>query len=358
VIRNELESPSDPWLQEDLEKLAMSDLPLDELRDCTILVTGATGLVGSQTVRALACINRLRKTNIQILAMIRNTKKASAIFGDLLRRGDIYPVVADLNEHFEISSDIDYVIHCAAVTTSKTMISRPVETIETAIEGTINLMETVRHKNLRAFLYISSMEVYGQWDGSRDVTEDVMGYVDPLVIRSNYPMCKRMCENLCIAYSAEYGVNVRIARLAQTFGAGVLPGENRVFAQFARAAMSGTDIVLHTRGLSEGNYCYTADTVRGLLMILAKGSNGEAYNICNEDTHTTIGGMAEFVADNIAGGKISVTYDIPESNAYGYAADTKMKLSSSKLRELGWKPHYSLEDCYRRMMGTMSTFAT
>ena len=77
-----------------------------------------------------------------------------------------------------------------------------------------------------------------------------------------------MCENMCVAYGTQYEVPVKIARLAQTFGAGVLPGENRVFAQFARSAMKGSDIVLHTEGKSEGNYCYTADAVRALLTIL------------------------------------------------------------------------------------------
>lgn len=355
MIHNVLESPADPWLQEDLERLAQCGLPFEAFDGKAILVTGATGLVGSQTVRALAAINRLRRTNIQILAMIRNLRKAQQIFGDLLQRGDIYPVVADLNGEISIPSPVDYIIHCAAVTASKTMVTKPVETIVTAIRGTRSILELAREKHVTAFCYLSSMEVYGQWDGSREVTEDVMGYVDPLVIRSNYPMSKRMCENLCACYQSEYGVGIRIARLAQTFGAGVLPGETRVFAQFAQSVLSGQDIVLHTRGLSEGNYCYTADTIRALFTILLKGENGQAYNVCNEAAHTTIAGMAEFAAKVLAEGRIHVVYDIPEDNRFGYAADTRMRLSSAKLRALGWEPQYSLEDCYRRMIGSMQT---
>ncbi|WP_130838059.1 NAD-dependent epimerase/dehydratase family protein [Lachnoclostridium sp. Marseille-P6806] len=353
-MRNILESPNDPWLQEDLERLAASDLPLQELEGRAVLVTGATGLIGSQTVRALAAVNRLRRMNIRILALVRNIRKAEQIFGDLLQRGDIYPVIADLTAELTIAAPIDYIIHCAAVTASKTMVTRPVETIGTALDGTRSILELAREKNVAAFCYLSSMEVYGQWDGSRMVTEDVMGYVDPLVVRSNYPMSKRMCENLCACYRSEYGVNVRIARLAQTFGAGVLPGENRVFAQFARAVMRGEDIVLHTAGQSEGNYCYTADTVRALLTILLRGESGQAYNVSNEAAHTTIAGMADFAARVLAEGRIRVVFDIPETNTFGYAADTKMTLSSAKLRALGWEPEYSLEDCYRRLMGSLA----
>ena len=78
---------------------------------------------------------------------------------------------------------------------------------------------------------------------------------------------------MCVAFNSEYGVQVKIARLSQTFGAGILPGENRVFAQFARSIIEGKDIVLHTRGLSEGNYCYIRDTIMGLFFILFKGKN-------------------------------------------------------------------------------------
>ena len=353
-----LESPDDPYLQEDLEKTAGGDIPLEELKNTTILVTGATGLVGSCMVRTLACINRIHDAGITILALVRNAEKAKQIYGDLLMRGDMNLVLADLTQPLPDSAaglgiPVDYIIHGAAVTASKTMVSKPVETIRTALDGTRNILDLAREKSVRSFVYLSSMEVYGQWDGSCDVTEDRMGYVDPLAVRSNYPEGKRLCENMCVAYLTQYQVPVRIARLAQTFGAGILPGENRVFAQFARSAMNGTDIVLHTKGLSEGNYCYTADTIRALLTLLVKGKNGEAYNISNEENHTTIADMAEFAAEKLAGGKIRVVFDIPQSNTFGYAADTKMKLSAAKMRNLGWEPQYNLEQCYRRMMGSM-----
>ena len=146
---------------------------------------------------------------------------------------------------------------------------------------------------------------------------------------------------------------VKIARLAQTFGAGILPGENRVFAQFARSAIKGEDIVLHTKGLSEGNYCYTRDCVTGLLTILLKGTDAAAYNVSNPAAHTTIVEMAVLVAEKIAGGKIKVVFDIPQDNAFGYAADTKMKLNSDKLQALGWKPEVGLEEAYQRMINEM-----
>lgn len=248
---------------------------------------------------------------------------------------------------------VDYIFHCASITASKMMIEKPVETLLISVEGTKNILNFAQEKKCASVVYISSMEVYGAFNESKEVREENLGYIDHLKVRSNYPESKRLCENMCVAYYTEFGVPVKIARLAQTFGAGILPGENRVFAQFARSAMQGKDIVLHTKGQSEGNYCYTRDCITGLLTILLKGTNAEAYNVSNPRTHTTIAEMANLVAEKIADGKIKVVFDIPEDNTFGYAADTKMKLNSDKLQALGWKPEVALEEAYRRMMGEL-----
>lgn len=127
-----------------------------------------------------------------------------------------------------------------------------------------------RKKHVEAFVYVSSMEVYGVFSNlGRDVTEEDMGFIDPLSVRSNYPESKRLCENMCVAYYQEYAVPVRIARLAQTFGAGILPGENRVFAQFVRSVMNGNDCIAHTgkirrelllyHGCCTGTACYCVE---------------------------------------------------------------------------------------------------
>lgn len=272
----------------------------------------------------------------------------------MYNRKDLKIVYGDILDEICITEDVDYIIHCASITASKMMVEKPVETIETALHGTKNILDFSVKKKCKSFVYVSSMEVYGSFfSENNNVAEENIGYLNPLKIRSNYPESKRMCENMCIAYMAEYGVPVRIARLAQTFGAGILPGENRVFAQFARSVIRNENIVLHTKGLSEGNYCYTSDTCLALLLLLGKGTNGEAYNISNPATHTTIANMASMVCDKIAENKIKVIFDIPESNTYGYAADTKMRLNIDKMRKLGWVPRVGLEEAYRRLIESM-----
>lgn len=339
---------NDHYFQEDLTILKNSSIPLEELRNSICLVTGATGLIGSQLVRALVNFD----ANITVIALIRNEEKARSIYGELTNK--IVFVKADITSPISWEGNVDYIIHCASVTTSKIMVSRPVETLVTAIDGTKNILEFARTKGVKSMVYVSSMEMYGTFDeAGYEVREENLGYVDPLKVRSNYPESKRLCENMCVAYLSEYFVPVKIARLSQTFGAGVLKGENRVFAQFARSVIRGENIVLHTEGLSEGNYCYTRDAVKALLILLIKGADGEAYNISNPETHTTIADMAYMVANKIAEGRIKVIFEIPEANKYGYASDVKMKLNSDKMQALGWIPEVGLEEAYRRLIGSL-----
>lgn len=338
-------------LEEDFDKITKRDISWDALRNSSFVITGATGLIGSLIVKYLLYANRTMNFGAKIYAVVRNVEKADKIFAEEKTDALTY-VVADLTkEKVNCEGDCDYIVHAAAVTASKVMVSDPVGTICTSIDGTEKMLQLAVEKKVKAFIYISSMEIYGQPTVGGKTAEKDLGYVDIENVRSCYPEGKRMCECLCTAYAAQYGVNVISARLAQTFGAGILPTENRVFAQFARSVMRGENIVLHTTGESEGNYVYTADAIAAIMTLLVKGKAGEAYNIANEDSHITIRNMAELVAREIAGEKIQVVIDIPEDSvSFGYAPPVKMWLDASKMRELGWKPEIGLVEAYKRMI--------
>lgn len=340
-------------LLEDLQSVAESNIPFEEFKDCSFLITGATGLIGSLLIRALLYCNQKRNLGLKVYAVVRSVEKAKRLFGE--EAPALEYVVADLEaDEIALAADCDYVIHAAAVTASKLMVSDPVGTIKTSIDGTEKLLRFAVDKKARAVVYISSMEIYGQPKAEGKTAEKELGYIDIGAVRSCYPESKRMCECLCSAYAAQFGLNVKSARLAQTFGAGILPTENRVFAQFARSALEGKNIVLHTTGESEGNYVYTADAVRAILLLLIRGEAGEAYNIANEASHTTIRNMAKLVAEQFGKGQVQVIIDIPEDGAaLGYAPPVKMHLDSSKMRALGWEPKVGLTESYRRMMQYM-----
>ncbi len=351
----QLECPSDLTLQDDLEQIVASPIPWEKLNNSTVLITGATGLIGSQIVRTLLAANRIRNCNIRILALVRSVDKATRIFGNLLCRSALEIIVCDITESISIGHKVDYIFHAASVTSSKEFITHPVEAIDVAVLGTKNILNFAKEKKCKSIVYLSSMEAYGTVFTVDDhrTTERELGYIDVTKVRSCYPEAKRICENMCVCYCSQYGVPVKIARLAQTFGAGVDLSDNRVFAQFAKAAMEGKDIVLHTKGESNGNYCYTADAIVGLFIILTQGVNPEIYNVVSERATTTIYKMAKMVSEKIGMGKSNVEFDIPENTSvYGYAQDVKLRLSSEKLESLGWKPSIApeLETMYTRLV--------
>lgn len=334
---------TDPILRADLARIAEGFPHWQELSGRSVLITGATGLVGSTLVRALCAA----PVPITVIAHVRNEQKARAMFGEL----PITYAVGDVTAPICCDGPVDHILHTASVTASKTFVTQPVETLTTAIDGTRSLLEFAREKNVASMVYVSSMEAYGITDPGLDhVTERDLGYIDILSVRSSYSEGKRICECLCAAYAGEYGVPVRIARLAQTFGAGVSSTDGRVFAQFTRSCLEGRDIVLHTEGKSMGNYCYTADAVRGLLTILLRGKNANAYTVVGDGTSMPIREVAQLVSDTLTGGETKIIFDIPESAlTYGYAPDVTMRLSNEKLKALGWEPEVSLPDMFRRL---------
>lgn len=306
------------------------------------LITGATGYIGSMLINQII----QSEENMYITALVRNKNDSVTRFptGLVIVQTDL----SDTAEMNKLELNVDYIIHCASITKSSEMVSHPVEVVESIVNTTQNVMELAKRCKPKSVVMLSSMEMYGNINCSdgHKVSEKECGNIELLNARSCYPLGKRMAENICYSYYKEYGVPVKIARLAQTFGKGIMPGENRVFAQFARAAKDKNNIILHTQGNSMGNYCDIGDAVNGIMTILHKGGDGEAYNVVNEENTMTIRQMAEMVCTEIADGAISVEYDIPENNTYGYATDTGLRLSGQKLMSLGWRPQKSLAEMY------------
>lgn len=327
------------------------NIPFSELEHKTVLITGATGLIGQMLVQTLCYLGRTMNMDITVIAAVRNQEKAERLFRDLTDSGQVILLVNDILQPISTDLPVDYILHTASQTSSKGFIHSPVETIHTAFIGTDNLLKLAAEKKIRKFVYLSTMEVYGTPETSEKITEDYVGNLNTMSVRSCYPVSKRMCENLCCSYSAEYGVPINVIRLTQTFGSGVTYDDGRVFAEFARCAVENRDIILHTSGKTERNYLYTADAVRAILTVMLKASCGEVYNAANEETYCSIREMAELVADKIADGKIKVRMETSEpAEQFGYAPVLHMNLDTSRLKALGWKPAVDLEEAYRRMI--------
>ena len=318
------------------------------LKNSKVLVTGATGLLGTHLAFAIAMANRLQNLGLKLYLQYRNPEKALRIYGsEFLSREDIYPVTGNITDELNLPEEPDYIFHTASPTSSRYFVTHPVETVLDAVNGTANVLK--HGKNAKAAVYLSSLEVYGICE-NETVNEQSYGYIDYRNVRSSYSEGKRICETLCTGYWKEYGVPVKTVRLSQTFGTGVEYGDGRVFAEFLRCAMEKRNIVLHTAGNTLRSYLDAADAVTGILTVAEKGEAGEVYNLSNPKTAISIREMASAVAGFFPESGIDVITDIPENlEGYGYNPEMKIILDIQKAEALGWHPQYDLSDMYKKM---------
>lgn len=338
-------------LEKDIDEIVLNCKFLKELEKASVLVTGSTGLLGSILVKSL-----LKNKNIKVYACYRNEDKFQSVFKNYFC-DDLIPICSDIL-NLDISNlNIDYIVHGASITDSKTFVEKPIETLNIAIDGTRNLLNQCINKNIKSFVYLSSLEIYGTFydsDDIKNVKENDSGYIDTMSVRSSYSEGKRIVENMCSSYCSEYKIPIKVARLCQTFGAGVLYNDNRVFAQFARAIIENKNIVLKTKGETVRNYCYTTDAVSGIITLLVKGNIGEAYNIANMKTTISIVEMANLLCSIYSDSKTKVIFELSEdATKLGYNPVVKLQLDSSKLQSLGWKANISLEEAFKRLIEYM-----
>ena len=337
-----------PVFREDMEYIAGADfIPWDKLRGKTLFITGATGLIGFNLISALVYMNLYKNLPLKILALVRNEAKARERFAEIIAEGaPLEFIVGDLEHISHVVDMVDYIIHGGSPTASRYFAEHPVETIRMNLTGATTLLEMAREKQVESFLFLSSMEVYGSLHREEKVDENHESFVNTMNPRSSYPEAKRMIEAMCASYNAEYNVPVKVIRLTQTFGAGVRKEDNRVYAQFMRSALAGEDIVLHTQGRTRRSYLYTADAVTAILTVLLKGESGQAYNAANEETYCSIKEMAELVADIY---DVNVVIKESTENLKLYPEELYMNLLTKKIKDIGWKCKYELNDMFYRM---------
>lgn len=330
-------------------KLKNCGVQTEALRNSAILITGGSGMIGTALAANLMGLEEECGLGIRILLMVRDENKINKSLEKYIRSGNIKLIVGDVINPIEINESADYIIHAASITVSKAMIEKPVEVILTSVCGTKNILDYAKKVNAKSVVYLSSMEAYGFTENEALLDENNIQYLNPLAIRSCYPESKRMAENMCVSYFSEYGVPVKIVRLAQTFGKGVLENDSRVFAEFARCAKNNKDIVLLTDGSSKRMYLDTSDAASAIITVLLKGENSAAYNAANKETYCSIAEMAQLVADNVANGKIKVCFKLNGDNSH-FSPTHKFLLDTSKIEALGWHADVGLKQMYIEMM--------
>lgn len=334
-------------LLDDLEMIINDDIRWEKLKGKTVLITGASGMVGSYMLYTLTRLNDKFDYGIKVIAMLRNPDKLSQETKD---RKDVEILVHDVTEKICLTEKVDYVIHAASPASPLIMQNHPVETIAANTLGTFNTLNLAKEHQAEGYLFISSREIYGQpAEGQEFFYENTYGFVDQLNPRSCYSEGKKAAETMCVSFKEEYGLNVKIARLAHTYGPGMSIYDGRVQADFLNNVYHNEDIVLKSEGTAVRTYTYIADAIGGLFRILLN-SEEVVYNIGNEDGKVSIKELAEIMVSIYPEKNLKLIFDIPEGGTKGTAPYTLGILNSGKLRELGWKPRYSVKDGFERTL--------
>lgn len=338
--------------QKDLQSICEEKLPFEKLAGCRILVTGATGLIGSCLVDTFMYLKRTGKLPMKLDVLCRARSRAERFFGDYVNDTDFHIIEGDLTGNVQLLERYDYVIHGAGNNHPVAFAGEPVETMKTSLLGTMNLLDMlVKQKDSHpVFLFLSTGEIYGNVSkqNEKGCTEEDIGSIDSMNPRSCYPEAKRAAETLCVSYAREYGLHTKVARLAYIFGATYQEESTKADVQFLKKSVAGEDIVMKSPGRQYRSYCYLADAVTGILYILLLGESGQAYNVANQKGDVTIRRFAEILAETAG---VQVKFENPEGvEQRGYSTLNQEILNPEKLEHLGYRAKVELKEAFDRIL--------
>lgn len=340
-----------PIIREDLELIVCAKIPWDILEGKNILISGANGFLPAYMVETILFLNdqRFRK-KAKVFALVRNKERALDRFSFYIGRKDIEYIIQDVCVPVREKIHFDFIIHAASQASPKYYGIDPVGTISANTIGTANLLNIAVNNKSECLLFFSSGEVYGKIKKEdMPMKESKYGYIDPIAIRSCYAEGKRAGENMCISWNKQFGQPVKIIRPFHTYGPGMRFDDGRVYADFISDIIFNRNIKIKSDGKAIRAFCYLADAVAGFFTVLLKGENTHAYNIGNEEGEISIRDLANMLVSIFPekGLKVEMNAKLNRED-YIKSNVSYNSPNTSKLRNLGWKPYYSLEEGFKR----------
>ncbi len=338
-------------ISEDIEEILLSELPYEKFYGKTVLISGANGYVPSYFVHLFLGMNDKKHAGIKVIALCRNYERATERFEDYIEREDFEILIQDVCDPIYIDREINIFIHAASPAGIKTRHDDPVNTFLANVKGAENMLNLAVKNPCEYFLFLSSVDVYGRMDTNERLKESDSGYLDPLNVRNAYSCGKRAAESLCKAYQIKYNLPVYIVRPFQIMGPGPELNDGRLHIDFISQILEKKQIILKSDGSAIRNFMYITDAIRGMFYVMLKGKPGEAYNIVSEQGEMSVKDLAEIMARNVADNSIEIIFDYEQRNAIEVTSALSVVIGdSSKLRGLGWKCKYSVEEGATRMM--------
>lgn len=343
-------------ITQDMEDIYSRDLPWKELDGKTIVLTGAYGMLASYIVYFLFFIRNKKNIKVNLIAIVRNKDKFYKKFSDITEMDNITVIENDVSEPMDIDGNIDYIIHAASLASPQYYSVCPVDVLNPNTIGTYYLLQLAKEKNVKGFLMFSTCDIYGVPNAVNGmITEDSYGRMDTLDIHNCYSESKRMAETMCKAFNVQYGIHTKIARIAHTYAPTMdIDNDPRVFASFVKNIVTGQDIVMKSDGSGKRSFCYITDAIAGYFMILFKGVDGEAYNVCNTSQFISVKELADTLVSLYPEKNLKVIRKERQKSEH-YTENSLLVgcdniPDNSKLMELGWSADVDIEEGFKRVI--------
>ena len=299
-----------------------------------MLVLGGAGFLGSWLTEALL------RAGARVVVVDDFSTGSLDNIKHLLDGPGIELLKGDVRSFRPCSYDFDYVMNLAARPAPEDYSRHPVKTLLVSAEGSLNALEIARRCDA-TYVFTSTSEVYGSAEVI-PTPEDYWGRVNPVGPRSCYVEGKRYAEALAMAYYREYGLDVRISRIFNTYGPRLdvkMPGYGRVITKFILQALRGEPITVHGDGMQTRSFLYVLDCVEAhLLLMLRSEARGEVVNIGSEE-EVTILELAHIIKE-LTGSKSPIIHTPPRPED-----PRRRKPDISKARRLlGWEPRTPLRE--------------
>ena len=293
-----------------------------------ILITGGTGFIGNHLCR------RLLQDGHYIICLDNNFTGSMENIQDLIQYPNFEFIRHDITE--SILLEVDQIYHLACPASPKAYQYNSIKTIKTNILGTMNALGIAKRTKARILL-TSTSEVYGDPQISPQV-EEYWGNVNPIGIRSCYDEGKRVAETLMMEYHRNHNVDIRIARIFNTYGPKMDKNDGRVVSNFINQCLENKDITIYGEGLQTRSFCYVDDTVDGLIKLMNQTNTIGPVNIGNP-YELTIKELALILLEKIETKSKIIYEDLP--------SDDPMKrqpcIKKAK-KYLEWAPKIGLEE--------------
>ncbi len=241
-----------------------------------VLITGVAGFIGSHLAE------RFLEEGFYVIGMDNFLTGSPDNIAHLFEKKNFRFIHYNVVNYIYVEGPVDLVVHLACPASPVDYMNHPIHTMKVDSLGTLNTLGFAKLKGSR-YVFASSSEVYGSAQ-VHPQPEDYWGYVNPVGPRSVYDEAKRFSEALCMAYHREHGLDVRIARIFNTYGPRMRRKDGRVIPTFIEKALSGEPLPIYGNGSQTRSFCYIDDLVEGLFRLsVREGLAGTVVNLGNPE---------------------------------------------------------------------------